>query len=269
MNRISRFSLWLFVIAFVLPLYWLFTSSVKTDQEITQFPPTIWPHHVVWSNFIKAWQVLHFGTALMNTLLVCLTVTSLIVVFATLAGYAFSKKNFYGKNVLLMFLVGTMVVPPTVLLLPLYFVITKLGMYDSLVALVLPFSITVFSILFMKQYMDEIPDDLLEAAKIDGASDWAIFTKIILPLIGPAAASVFLIEFVNNWNSFTMPLVLLQNPQKFTISLRLGELVSQNVAVPWSSIMAGNVLTVLPVLVIFLLLQKYFIRGIMAGAVKG
>lgn len=261
--------LWLLCFVFLLPLYWLFISSVKSDSEITRFPPTFWPREFHWENFALIWDRLDFARAFFNSAMVSVSATILIAAFGTMAGYALSKKHIFGKNVLFMVLVATMTVPPPALLLPLYFIIIKLGMYDSLVSLVLPFSVTVFAIFFMKQYIDDIPDELLEASRIDGCNEFRIFFQIVLPLIKPAVTTLVIIEFVNNWNSFTMPLVLLQSEEKYTLPLKLAMLSSETVAIPWSQILAANLLTIIPVVVLFLALQRYFVKGIMEGAVKG
>lgn len=261
--------MWLLMIVFMMPLYWLLISSVKTDREITRFPPTFWPEQWNWANFTLIWDRLNFTQTFMNSIIVSVSATLLITFFAAMAGYALSKKRILGKNVLFLILIATMTVPPPALLLPLYFIIIKFGMYDSLIGLVIPFAVTVFGIFFLKQYIDDIPDELIEAARMDGASEFRIFFQMILPLIKPALTTLVIIEFVNNWNSFTMPLVLLQSEEKFTLPLKLAALASENVAIPWSQILAANALTIVPVVVLFLALQKYFIKGIMDGAVKG
>ncbi|MDQ0338752.1 ABC-type glycerol-3-phosphate transport system permease component [Caldalkalibacillus uzonensis] len=272
-NKLRQYGLVLFLwfvsLIFLVPLYWLFVSSVKSDAEITRFPPTFWPENFHWSNFVEVWSRLNFTQTFMNSIIVSTSTTILIVIFSTMAAYALSKKRIIGRNMILLVLVGTMTVPPTALLLPLYFIITKMGMYDTLISLILPFGVTVFGIFFMKQYMDDVPDELIEAARMDGCGDVRIFLQIIVPLVKPALVTLVLIEFVNNWNSFTMPLVLLQSESKYTLPLRLGLLASENVALPWSQILAANLLTIIPVVVLFLLLQKQFIKGIMEGAVKG
>lgn len=261
--------LWGIGILFFIPIYWMFVSSLKSNGEITRFPPTLWPHHIVWSNFPKIWDVMNFGQTILNSLIVSVSVTVLIVLFSTMAGYAFSKKEFLGRNTVFLILIGTMTVPPTVLLLPLYFIITKMGMYDSLTGLILPFSVTVFGIFFTKQYIDDLPTDMLQSARIDGCGEFRIFFQIVLPLIKPALTTLTIITFVQNWNSFTVPLVLIQSEDKYTIPLRLALFASQNKATPWSSILAANVISIIPVLVVFLSLQKQFIKGLMAGSVKG
>lgn len=261
--------LWSMCVVFLIPLYWLFVSSLKSDSEITKFPPTFWPEEFMWSNFAEIWGRLNFGQTFANSVYVSLSVTVLIVIFSTMAGYALSKKKIIGKNFILVVLVATMTVPPTALLLPLYFIITTLGMYDTLTALIIPFGVTVFGVFFMKQYMDDIPNELIEAARIDGCGEFRIFFQIIVPLVKPALTTLVIIEFVNNWNSFTMPLVLLQSESNYTLPLQLGIIAAESVAIPWSQILAANLLTVVPVIVLFLVLNRQFIKGIMEGAVKG
>lgn len=253
---------------FMIPIYWLVTSSLKTNIEITRMPPTFWPEQLVFENFFDVIQRFDFARTFLNSTIVSTSTTLLIVVFSTMAGYAFAKKKFVGKNFLMIMLIGTLTIPATVLLLPLFFTITRIGLYDNLLALILPFGVTVFGIFFMKQYIEDIPDSLIEAARIDGCSEFRIFFSIIVPLTKPAIASLTIIEFVNNWNSFTMPLVLLRSPDNFTLPLRIGLLAKDTVAVPWASLMAANVLTVLPVVIIFLFMQRFFIKGI-SGSVKG
>ncbi|MFD2670734.1 carbohydrate ABC transporter permease [Marinicrinis sediminis] len=261
--------MWVLCLIFMMPLYWLFVSSVKSDAEITRFPPTFWPESFQWSNFAEIWSRLDFTQTFFNSIYVSTSTTILIAMFSTFAAYALSKKHIYGKDIMFMVLVGTMTVPPPALLLPLYFIIIKLGMYDTLHSLILPFSVTVFGIFFMKQYMDDIPDELIEAARIDGCGEFRIFFQIIAPLIKPAVTTLIIIEFVNNWNSFTMPLVLLQSEDKYTLPLKLAMLSSESVAIPWSQILAANLLTIVPVVILFIGLQRFFIKGIMDGAVKG
>lgn len=261
--------LWAVGILFLLPIYWLVISSLKGDAEITRFPPTFWPQEMIWSNFPEIWKLLNFNQTFMNSLIVTVPTVFLTVLFSSMAGFAFSKKRFFGRNTLFVILIATMTVPPTVLLLPLYFIITKLGMFDSLIALIIPFSVTVFAIFFTKQYIDDIPDEMLEAAKIDGSGDFRTFFQIIIPLIKPALVALIIIDFVQNWNSFTMPLVLLQSESKFTLPLKLALMTQDTVAVPWSKILAANVLSLLPVIAVFLAMQKQFVSGLMAGAVKG
>lgn len=254
---------------FLIPVYWLIVSSFKTGAEVTAIPISFFPREITFDNFYYVWKFLKFNQTFLNTVFVCIPVTFLIVVFSTMAGYALAKKNFPGKNIMMTVLISTMVIPATVLLLPLFFIINDFGMYDTLTGLVIPFSVTVFGIFFMKQYISDIPDEIIKAASIDGANEFQIFTRIILPLSKPGIMTLAIIEFVNNWNSFTMPLVLINSPDKYTLPLKLAQLVQSQESLNWAQIMTANLLTIIPVVVVFLLLQKYIIKGVMAGAVKG
>lgn len=268
-NLLPTVMLWAIGIVFLIPIYWVLVSSLKGDAEITRLPPTFFPETFIWGNYPDIWSKLKFGVTFTNSLIVSVPTVALTVLFSSMAGYALSKKRFLGRNVIFASLIATMIVPPTVLLLPLYFIITKLGMFDSLSGLIFPFSVSVFAIFFMKQFIDDIPDEMLEAAKIDGSGDFRTFTQIIIPLIRPAITALIIIDFVQNWNSFTMPLVLLQSEENYTLPLKLAMMLQNSDNVPWSKILAANVLSLLPALVVFLVLQKQFVNGLMAGAVKG
>ncbi|MDB5052209.1 MAG: sugar transporter ATP-binding protein [Bacilli bacterium] len=268
-NLLSTIVLWTIGILFLLPIYWLLVSSLKSDAEITRFPPTFFPKTLVWQNYPDIWSRLKIGITFTNSLIVAVPTVALTVIFSSMAGYAFSKKRFLGRDVMFTGLVATMIVPPTVLLLPLFFIITKLGMFDSLLSLIVPFSVTVFAIFFTKQYIDDIPDEMLEAAKMDGSSDVRTFIQIVIPLIRPALTALVIIDFVQNWNSFTMPLVMLQSESKFTLPLKLALMAQDTISVPWSKILAANAIALMPALAVFLVLQREFINGLMAGAVKG
>ena len=253
---------------FLLPLYWLIVSSIKPDVEILKTPLSFVPIKVTIEHYLNAWKRLDYIRTFGNSLIVSTATTILIILFSTMAGYVISKKEFAGKKMILSTVIATMIVPPTVLILPNFFIIDRLGMADSLTGLILPFGVTSFGIFFMKQYMDDIPTSVIESARIDGCGDFRILFQIIFPLIIPGVATLGLIEFVNNWNSFVMPLVLLKTESKFVLPLKLAALSTATDVPSWGLILAGNVLTIMPIVILFLLLQKFFIKGIMDGAVK-
>jgi len=254
--------------ATVLPLYWMFTSAFKTDAEITLARPTLWPRHWTWENFAEIG--VRFVRPCLNSLFVSACCTGLIVLFSTLAGYVLAKKRFVGRRAFMIVVVGTMLIPPSVLIVPLYGIIASLGLVDTLTGLVLPFAVTAFGIFLMRQFAAEIPDSLLESARIDGWSEWMIFWKVVLPLMKPAMAVLAIVEFVNNWNSFTVPFVLISSAEKRTLQLALADLrAASDGIIPWGHVMAGSVITVVPVLILFLIFQRGITRCIMRGAVKG
>ena len=258
----------LIALIFLLPLYWLVVSSIKPDIDILKNPPSFVPLKVTFEHYVNAWKRLDYIRTFMNSFIVSSVTTALIILFSTRAGYVMSKKQFAGKKMMLSTVIATMIVPPTVLILPNFFIIDRLGMSDSLIGLILPFGVTSFGIFFMKQYMDDVPTSIIESARIDGCGDFKILFKIIFPLIIPGVATLGLIEFVNNWNSFVMPLVLLKTESKFVLPLKLAALSTATDVPSWGLILAGNVLTIMPIVILFLLLQKFFIKGIMDGAVK-
>ena len=258
----------LIALIFLLPLYWLVVSSIKPDIDILKNPPSFVPLKVTFEHYVNAWKRLDYIRTFMNSFIVSSVTTALIILFSTMAGYVMSKKQFAGKKMMLSTVIATMIVPPTVLILPNFFIIDRLGMSDSLIGLILPFGVTSFGIFFMKQYMDDVPTSIIESARIDGCGDFKILFKIIFPLIIPGVATLGLIEFVNNWNSFVMPLVLLKTESKFVLPLKLAALSTATDVPSWGLILAGNVLTIMPIVILFLLLQKFFIKGIMDGEVK-
>jgi ABC-type glycerol-3-phosphate transport system permease component len=258
----------LIALIFLLPLYWLVVSSIKPDIDILKNPPSFVPLKITFEHYVNAWKRLDYIRTFMNSFIVSSVTTALIILFSTMAGYVMSKKQFAGKKMMLSTVIATMIVPPTVLILPNFFIIDRLGMSDSLIGLILPFGVTSFGIFFMKQYMDDVPTSIIESARIDGCGDFKILFKIIFPLIIPGVATLGLIEFVNNWNSFVMPLVLLKTESKFVLPLKLAALSTATDVPSWGLILAGNVLTIMPIVILFLLLQKFFIKGIMDGAVK-
>ena len=251
----------------VLPLYWMFTSAFKTDSEITRPRPTLWPQVWVWGNFSEIWK--SFARPCFNSFIVSTSCTALIVILSTLAGYALAKKRFVGRGAFFAILVGTMLIPPSVLIVPLYCIISAIGLVDTLTGLVLPFAVTAFGIFLMRQFAAEIPDSLLESARIDGWGEVMIFWRVALPLLKPAMAVLAIIEFVNNWNSFTVPFVLINSVEKKTLQLALADLRMAYEITPWSKVMAASVITVAPILILFLFFQRGIIRHIMRGALKG
>jgi len=257
------------VTLFLIPLYWLVSGSFKSNFEFNLVPPTLFPKKLEFGNYKTAWTQLGFNQAFRNSVIVTISTTVLNMITGTLAGYILSKKKIPGGKLILAMMVSVLIVPPAVLLLPLYFIIVKMGMYDTLLAIILPFAANSFTIYFMKQYIDDIPDDLVEAARIDGLSEMGMLTKIIVPLTTPALVTVALINFVGNWNAFTMPLVLLRSNENFTLPLKQAMMANATDVNAWTLILAATVLSIIPVLIVFIGSQKYFVKGIMEGAVKG
>ena len=245
----------------LLPIYWMVVSAFKTEAEITAPSPTFFPRRPTLQNFRAIWR--SFGRPCLNSLIVSVSCTVLIVLFSTMAGYVLAKRRFAGRRTFFAIIIGAMLIPPSILIVPLFCIITAIGLHDTLIGLILPFAVTAFGIFLMRQFAAEIPDELIESAQIDGCSEWAIFRHIIVPFMKPAMIVLAIIEFVNNWNSFTVPLVLINSPHKETLQLVLANLRRASDTTPWSQVMAATVLTVLPVVALFLIFQRGIMRSIM------
>jgi multiple sugar transport system permease protein len=250
--------------AFLLPLYYLATTAFKHEHEVKAIPPTFWPQAWTLENFDTLWAA--FGRPFLNSIIVSTACTVLIVLFSTMAGYALAKKRFFGRRTLFALILATMLIPPSVLIIPLYCIIRSVGLADTLTGLIIPFAVTGFGVFLMRQFAAGIPDELLESAQVDGCGEWAIFWKIVVPFLRPAMAVLAIIEFVNNWNSFTIPFVLLTSPEKQTLQLALAALSTGFEIQPLGTILAGALLTILPILIIFLIFQKPIMGSIMRGA---
>ena len=249
----------------LLPMYWMLSSAFKTEAEITALKVSLWPRRPTLANFRAVWK--SFGRPCLNSLIVSASCTVLIVLFSTMAGYVLAKKKFAGRKVLFAVVVGAMLIPPSILIVPLFCIITSVGLHDTLTGLIVPFAVTAFGVFLMRQFASDIPDELLEAAQIDGCSEWTIFWRIVVPFLKPAMAVLAIIEFVNNWNSFTVPLVLISSPEKETLQLALANMRRAGDVTPWGHVMAATVLTVLPIVALFLVFQRTIMQSILRGAV--
>ncbi len=256
----------------LLPFLWMFSTSLKTVAQAMAIPIQWIPRPPTLTSYFVAWSKMEFNRYFFNTVFVASSVTLFTVFSCALAGYAFAKKKFFAKELIFNLLIGTMTIPGMVLMIPLFIIIMKLGMLDKLIGLVIPFSSSVFGLFLMRQYISTIPSELEEAARIDGCSEFGIFWRIILPLCKPAIAALAIFTFQGNWNAFIMPLVILNSREKYTLSLALAQFQLEMVAgeaAPWTHLMAGSMLMIVPIIIVFLCLQRYFIKGLVMGAVKG
>jgi multiple sugar transport system permease protein len=231
-------------------------------------PPTWWPHHITLDNYSRLFTKLDFPTYFLNSLVVAGAVTVGNVVFCTMLGYALAKLDFPGKRVLFALVLGTLMVPGVVTFVPMFVLVTNLGLTDSLPGMFLPFLAGPFGVFLMRQFIAGLPDELLQAARVDGASELRIFWSVIRPLCGPAAATLGILTFLGSWNNFLWPLVVAQNESKFTLPVALALYsVGQN-ATQYGLLLAGAVVVVIPVVVVFLLLQRSIMQGIAMTGIK-
>ncbi|MEU1691538.1 carbohydrate ABC transporter permease, partial [Streptomyces hirsutus] len=252
----------------IFPLYWTMVAASTDNTRVSQTPPPFLPGPNLFSNLARAWDEAAMGKAMINSLIVAGVIALSTVMFATLAGFAFAKLRFKGRNALLMLVIGTMLVPPQLGVVPLFMMMSELGWSQQLPAVIFPTLVSAVGVFFMRQYLSEaLPDELVEAGRVDGAHSLRIFWSIVLPVARPAMAVLFMITFVHAWNDFFWPFVVLDmtNP---TVPVALTQLSAGYIR-DQSLIMAGALLGTLPLLVMFIVFGRQIVSGIMAGAVKG
>ncbi|GIM94057.1 carbohydrate ABC transporter permease [Paractinoplanes toevensis] len=254
--------------AILLPFYWMVMSSLKANNDVYTIPVQWLPDPVVWRNYLDIWQKSDLTTWLRNTLILSVAVTFLQVLTGSFAAYGFAKVRFPGRNVLFLAYIGTLAVPWQSYMIPQFILFSKLHLSDTLWSIIALQAFGAFGVFLMKQYYETIPDELLDAARIDGMSEYGIYRRIMLPLSVPALASLSLLTLVTTWNDYMGPLIYLRSRDLWTIQIGLKTFVNTYNA-EYALIMTGSVLSVLPIAVIFLLGQRYFVEGIASTGLKG
>ncbi|MFC4117741.1 carbohydrate ABC transporter permease [Nonomuraea zeae] len=252
----------------LVPFGWMVSSSLKRDNEVLTIPIEWIPDELRWSNFVDIWQRIPLLTYLGNSAFLAVTITLLQVLSGSFAAYGFAKVRFPGRDALFVAYIATIAVPWQAYMVPQYIMMQRAELTDTYWSIILLQAFGAFGVFLMRQYYMSIPDDLCEAARIDGLSEYGIYWRIMLPLSRPALASLALLTFVNTWNDYMGPFIYLTSNELWTVQLGLRSFVGQYEA-EYAMIMAGAVLSVLPILVIFLLGQRYFIRGIATSGLKG
>ncbi|MFE4492291.1 carbohydrate ABC transporter permease [Streptomyces niveus] len=259
----------LFAAGSLFPLVWTAIAASRNTTRLAQTPPPFWFGGNLLRNLRIAWTDANMGTALFNTVLVAGTVAAGTVLFSTLAGFAFAKLRFRLKNLLLLLVVGTMMVPPQLGVVPLYMLIAELSWTDRLQSVVLPTLVSAFGVFFMRQYLlQALPTELVEAARVDGASSWRVVWHVVFPAARPAMAVLGMLTFVLAWNDFFWPIIALTQNGNPTVQVALTGL-GRGYIPDQSVIMAGALLGTLPLLLAFVIFGKHIVGGIMTGAVKG
>lgn len=254
----------------ILPILWMCLISIKPASETMSGFHSIWVSQPTLDNFKRLFEMIPVAQNTFNSVFTTIlgTVTSLF--FCALAGFAFAKYKFPGRNFLFYFVIATMLVPPEVGAVPLFVIMKKFNLINSLWSLIIPRIATAVGIFYMHQYISDVPDELVEAAKIDGCKDFGIFLRIILPVIKPAIASWAAVTLIARWNDFFWPLLYLRKQTKYTLMVTISLLpVSEGLSTPWPVILAGTTLVIIPIVVLYLILQTLQKSGMMAGAVKG
>ncbi len=259
-------------ILLMLPFYWALASSLKQMHEVRQIPPLWWPTVPQWHNYLDVWNVRFFAGWFWNTVLLAVVATTGTVLSSSFAGYAFARFRFPGKNLLFSITLATLMLPQYVLLIPNYLLFWQLGWLNTYLPLTVPFWFgQAFFIFLFRQFFMTIPLELDEAARIDGASYPRIFWSIMLPLSGPVYATAAIIDGIAQWNSFLRPLIILNRPESYPLSVGLRYfVVSPNDGLPKDHLlMAAAVIMTVPVIVLFFLGQRYFVRGVVMSGIKG
>ena len=292
----------LIAILFLFPLYWILTGAFKTKQEILATTPVWWPKEFVQTNFenlmskrsaplfditIGGWAVNLFGYRfsfakyvitgptvpaamrwLVNTVFMAVTSMLITCLTSAMAGYVLAKKRFWGRGILFSLIVCAMALPKQVILIPLLREMSALKLYDTIWAVIFPIVGWPFGVFLLKQFAEGIPTEMVEACRIDGASEWRTFTDVMFPMIKPGVGALAIFTFINSWNDYFMQLVMLTSTKNLTISLGIASMQAEN-STDFGILMAGSALASVPIIIVFLIFQKYFTKGITMGAVKG
>ncbi|NDL59438.1 carbohydrate ABC transporter permease [Phytoactinopolyspora mesophila] len=267
-RAVTYAALILAVVVTLIPFAWMFLGAFKTDGELIRRPITWWPDQPTMENFVTWFTRLDFGQFFLNSSIVAVATVLGNLMFCSMVGYALAKIDFAGKRVLFTLVLITLMIPGVVTFIPLFVVVSKLGMISTYPALILPFLASPLGVFLMRQFMLGIPDALLEAARIDGAGELRIFLRVVMPLCGPALATLAILTFLGSWNNFLWPLVAAQSEDMYTLPVALSLYsVGQN-ATNYGVLLAGSVLVITPILLFFVALQRYFIQGIATVGVK-
>ncbi|MGX1900705.1 carbohydrate ABC transporter permease [Thermolongibacillus altinsuensis] len=249
-----------------IPFIWMILSAFKTESEVMQIPPTLWPNKFTLENFYNLFENMNFALYLKNTLIIVLC--SFIGLFLNaMAGYGFAKFKFKGKEKLFYLVLATMMIPGQVTMIPVYLILNQMHLTNTMVGIVLPGLVGAFGIFLFRQFMSTIPDELLEAARLDGASEFRVFMQIVLPMCKPILAVQGILTFIAGWNSFLWPLIIANDESLYTLSVALSLLKGQyggNFALQ----MAGSTFMVVPIIVVFIFFQKYIIESYTISGLK-
>ena len=254
---------------FCVPVYYMVTTSFKAESEVVAIPIHWLPQEFKPVNYPEAFDTAPFSLYFYNSLVVAIAVVASTLFFSALAGYGFAKFSFPGKALCFLLVLSTMMIPFQILLIPLYVLVHGLGWTNNYAGLIIPGALSAFGVFLMRQFCLTLPDELLDAARIDGAGELGIFWRIVLPLLKPPLASLAIITFLGSWNNFLWPLIVVNKGHLFTLPVGMTVFTQPMRAPYWTYIMAVSTVATLPVVIVFLALQKYFIQGVVLSGMKG
>lgn len=265
---------WLYLVLTVVmviviaPFAWMVLGSFKGQAELRAVPPTWWPESASLDNYAELFRRLNFGQFFFNSALVAVVVTAGNLVFCSMLGYALAMLEFRGKKLLFAVVIGTLMIPGVVTFVPLFVLVANANLVDTLPGLFLPFLVAPFGVFLMRQFISGLPKELLDAGRVDGASELKIFWRIILPLCGPALATLGILTFLGSWNNFLWPLVVAQNQSHYTLPVALALISTGQQITNYGLLLAGATVVVVPILIVFLVFQRRFIEGIATTGIK-
>ena len=270
-EKTLRFLNWLILLVcavlMIVPFYWMVTTSFKYPSEVIAYPPIWIPTRITLAHYQKIFHQMNFLRYFLNSAYISVTVTAVVIITSAYVGYVFAKFNFWGKNVIFLAILSTMMVPFPVTMIPMYLFMVRIGWVGSHKALIIPGLYSTFGIFMMRQFMHSIPNELREAAKIDGCGEFRIFWTIIMPLTKSGLAALTIFTFMWNWDNFLWPLIVLNTDNMFTLPVGLAMFANQYWT-DYALVLAGSTVTVAPVLLVFFLMQKRFIEGITLSGMK-
>lgn len=255
-------------IIMILPFFWMVSTSLKDKGALITIPIEWLPKEPSFESFVKLFEIFPFGKAFLNSAIVSVSITFISVFSASLAAYVFAKIPFKGREVLFGIFLGTMMIPGSVTLIPNYLILKNFGLLNSYIGIVLPSFYNIFGIFMLRQHIKKIPDDFIDAAVIDGASQWRIFFNIIIPLSKPILATLTVITFMGAWNDYLWPLIVLTDKNKMTMPVALS-LLNGQYGNEYNLLMAGALISIIPILIVYAFAQKYFEAGVISGGIKG
>ena len=243
-------------------------SSVKPLEDILTIPVWLIPTHFTLNNYVLLLTQTLFLRSVLNTLVVAIVNVAVQVLICSLAGFAFAKYRFWGRGLLFTLVLGTVMIPASVQLVPNYILMARLGWIDTLLPLIIPTAANAFGIFWMRQYMYSVPDELLDAARLDGASEFGLYWRIVLPVVRPALGALALFVFTTSWNEFLLPLVYLRSQETYTVQLMISSIFRTRFQQNFHLLMSASVLAIIPMTILFFTLQKQFVAGLTLGSVK-
>ena len=252
----------------ITPLAWMVSASLMSAGEANSIPPSFLPTHATLENYQTLFTRLNLARSFLNSVLVTVCATVISLLFNSMAGYAFAKLSFRGRDTVFRTLTSALVIPAQIGMLPLFLMLREMGLVNTYMGVMIPYLANIFGIFLIRQYVLSVPDDLLDAARIDGAGEFRIFWMIVVPVIRPVIVTLATFTFLNTWNDFMWPLIVLSDSSKFTLPVALANLAGEHVQ-DTELMMAGSVIAILPALIVFLVFQKTYVRSIFSGSVKG